>query len=593
MKKEIRNFSVISHIDHGKSTLADRFLELTKTVDKKKMRPQYLDAMELERERGITIKMQPVRMNYTLNSIPYILNFIDTPGHVDFSYEVSRSLAAVEGAIILVDAGKGIQAQTLANLELAQKQNLVIVPVLNKIDLEIGIEETIKELSDLLKIKKEEILKISAKYNKGIEELLRVVIEKIPAPQGERTKPLRALIFDSKYDSYKGVIAYVRVIEGEIKGGEQIYLKATGIENKIKEVGYFEPELKTKEKLVAGEIGYIATGIKEIEKVRVGDTIIKAGLETEALAGYKEPKPVVFVSLYPEKADDFDLLKDGLIQLKLNDPSLTFEMESKAVLGRGFRCGFLGTLHAEIIIERLRREFDLNLVISLPSVVYKLIDLKDKEKLIFRASDFPDSSQVKEVQEPWVKLEIITPSNYFGKILELLKDFRGKQIEIKYLTLKKIVLIYEIPLREMIDKFYDQLKKTSQGFASLNYQIIGYREAKLIKLDILIAGEKEESLSKIVPIERVQLEGKKMVDKLKKIFPPQLFSVALQAAVSGRIIARQTVRPKRKDVTGHLYGGDYTRKRKLLEKQKKGKKKLKEIAKIRVPSKVFLEMLRG
>lgn len=593
MKKQIRNFSIIAHIDHGKSTLADRFLELTKTIESNKMRPQYLDTMDLERERGITIKMQPVRMDYILNNVSYILNLIDTPGHVDFSYEVSRSLAAVEGAILLVDATKGIQAQTLANLELAKKQGLVIIPVLNKIDLGVGVEETTKELADFLKIKEEEILKISAKKNKGIKEVLDAVIEKVPCPKGDETKNLKALIFDSKYDSYKGVLAFVRIINGEAKKGESIFLMATKTENKIKEVGCFQPILKEKEKLLTGEIGYIATGIKEIEKVRVGDTITKFKIGIEALTGYKEPQPMIFASLYPENPDDFDLLKEGLIQLKLNDPSLTFEGESKTALGRGFRCGFLGTLHTEIIIERLQREFNLNLIVSMPSVVYKIIDSKDKKIVIFKPEEFPDPSQIKEIQEPFVKLEIICPNIYLGVVLNLLKDFEGQEIETKYLSDEKLLLFYEMPLRELINNFYDKLKSVSKGFASLNYEILEYKKADLIKLDILIAGELQPAFSRIVPTQKAYSEGKKIVEKLKKVFPQQLFSVPFQAALSGKIIARETLSSKGKNVISGLYGGDYTRKRKLLEKQKKGKKKLKERGGIKIPSKVFLEMLKG
>ncbi len=595
-----RNFVIISHVNHGKSTLADRFLELTKTISQKKMRPQYLDMMDLEREKGITIKMQPVRMNYTLHSKSYILNLIDTPGHVDFSYEVSRSLAAVEGAILLVDATKGIQAQTLANLDLAKKQNLVILPVINKIDLQNAkIEETTEEIANLLEVEKNEVIKISAKSGTNVEKLLEKIIKKIPPPRGERDKPLRALIFDSKHDPYKGVICFVRVVDGQIKNGESIYLMVGEIGGKVKELGFFRPEFLPKEKLRSGEIGFLATGIKEPGKVRVGDTIIslKSKVESlkliEPLPGYKESKPMVFASFYPENLDDFEALKEALMKLKLNDASLTFEPERKEGLGRGYLCGFLGSLHAEIIAERLKREFGLNLVISTPSVVYKIITQKGEELLIYSPSDWPNPSIIKEIQEPWVKLEIITPPGYLGQVLEISEKLDGDYIERKYFGQNRLLLIYEVPLREIIVGFYDKLKGSTQGYASMNYEILGYRPGDLVKLEILIAGKKEEIFSKIVPKNRTFTEGKKIVKKLKEILPPQLFSVALQAAISGKIIARATIKAKRRDVIAPLYGGDYTRKKKLLDRQKRGKKRLKELGKVRIPPQVYLEVFRG
>jgi len=600
--KNIRNFVIISHIDHGKSTLADRFLELTNTIPKEKMRPQFLDMMDLEREKGITIKMQPVRMNYCLKPDTYQLNLIDTPGHIDFSYEVSRALAAVEGAVLLVDATKGIQAQTIYNLELAQKQKLKIIAAVNKIDLpQAKIEQSQKELAQLLDIPKEEIFLISGKYGTNIEQLLKAVIEKIPPPKGNLKKPLRALIFDSKYDSFKGILAFVRVFDGEVKKGDNFYLVASKMTGEVKEVGIFKPELTSKESLRAGEMGFIATGIKEPGKVRVGDTITKLKVkseklkvtEVEALPGYKEPQSMVFASFYPAVSDDFELLKRALAQLKLNDAALTFEQERKEVLGRGFRCGFLGTLHTEIVLERLRREFGLNLIISRPQVAFKIIDTKNQENLIYSTSDWPDSSQIKETQEPWVKLEIITPPDFLGSVLELLKQSRGRPLETKYLLSDRLLLIYEIPLREIIVEFYDKLKGTSQGFASMNYEILGYRKADLVKLEILIAGEKREAFSRIVPRKQAFEQGKKIVHKLKEILPPQLFSVPLQAAFGGKIIARETLKTRRKDVIAPLYGGDYSRKRKLLEKQKKGKKKLKEKGKVKIPPSIFLEMFKG
>ena len=602
MDQTIRNFAILSHIDHGKSTLADRFLEITNTVSKEKMRPQYLDMMDLERERGITIKMQPVRMIYTLNSKKYIFNLIDTPGHADFSYEVSRSLAAVEGVILLVDAVKGIQAQTLVNLELARKENLVIIPVINKIDLvNARIEEVSRELSDVLGVKEEEIIKISAKYGTNVKELLLALIEKIPPPKSadffdsplKEKKALKALIFDSKYDPYKGIITYIRLFEGELKPGDKIYLIAAKTEGEAEEVGFFQPDLTPQKKLLPGEIGYVATGIKKAEKVLVGDTITNLdSKEIAPLPGYRNPKSVVFLSVYSEEQNSFKSLNSALSKLKLTDPSLIFIPEFKEALGRGFRCGFLGALHAEIILERLHREFNLKLIVSAPSVVFKIIDKNNKEILIRSPADWPDPSQIKESQEPWVELEVITPNSYLGRILELLSFFKAKEIRTKYLGAKKLLLFSQLPLRKLIAGFYDKLKSVSQGYASMNYKIIGFRKVDLVKVEILIAGKKEEALSEIVPREEAFQEGKRIVSKLKEVLPLQLFAVPLQASVGGKIIARETLKARRKDVTAPLYGGDYTRKRKLLEKQKKGKKELKEKGKIKIPTSVFFEMIK-
>jgi len=585
--EKIRNFVICAHIDHGKSTLADRFLEITKTVPPSKMREQFLDSMDLERGRGITIKMHPVRMEYQ----GYILNLIDTPGHVDFHYEVSRSLAAVEGAILLVDAVKGIQAQTLANLELARKQNLVIIPAINKIDLpQARIEETRQALAQLLNIDPSEIFLVSAKNGTNVEKLLQAVIEKVPPPHGDVNKPFRALIFDSKFDPYKGVKAFVRVIDGKIKPGEKIFLLQDKISSEVKEVGYFKPELQPQSELKVGEIGYLATGIKEPEKIRVGDTI--ANQLVEPLPGFAVPLPVVFASIYPADPADFENLKEALAKLKLNDASFVFEPEKKEGLGRGFRCGFLGTLHVEIISERLKNEFGLNLVISTPSVVFKIITPRQKEILVFSASDWPAPTEIKEVLEPWVRLEVITPVQYLGKVLELINRLRGKAMETKYFSPQQALLVYEVPLKAIIAGFYDQLKGVSQGFASMNYQILDYRPADLVKMEILIAGQKEEAFSKIIYRDEVYQEGRQMVEKLKKFLPRQLFSVAIQAAVGGKIVARETISAKRRDVIAPLYGGDYTRKRKLLEKQKKGKQELKEKGRVRIPTRVFLEMFK-
>ncbi|RLC35005.1 MAG: elongation factor 4 [Candidatus Nealsonbacteria bacterium] len=602
--ENIRNFAVISHIDAGKSTLADRFLELTETVQKRKMQPQYLDMMPLERERGITIKMQPVRMKYK----DYTLNLIDTPGHVDFTYEVSRSLEAVEGALLLVDATKGIQAQTLGNLELARQQELAIIPVVNKIDLpQARVAEAEKEIADLLEIDSSEIIKISAKEGTNIEEVLEAVTKRIPPPRGNKEKPLRALIFDSKYDPYKGVLAFVRVFEGEVKKDQQIYLIQTEARGEVKETGIFNPELRPVESLSPGEIGYLATGIKESGKVRVGDTITKIQNSKNplfphsktqnsvlALPGYKEPQPKVFISLFPVKSEDYELLKSSLERLKLNDPALVFQPELKEALGRGFRCGFLGLLHAEIVTERLKREFNLDLVLSAPSVVYKIINQRDQEELIYTSADWPQPSEIKESKELWIKLKVLTPTSYLGRVLELLEGLESRQLETRYLGSEKVELIYESPLREIVTKnFYDKLKGISQGFASMDYQISEWRQARLVKLDILVLGRKEEALSRIVPEKEAQREGRKILERLKEALPSQLFSVPLQAALGGKIIARETLRARGKDVIAPLYGGDYSRKRKLLEKQKKGKKELKEKGRIKIPSKVFLEVFKS
>ena len=590
--EKFRNFCIFAHIDHGKSTLADRFLELTSTVEKRKMRSQYLDMMDLERERGITIKMQPVRMKYK----DYILNLIDTPGHVDFSYEVSRSLLAVEGAVLLVDATKGIQAQTVSNLEMAKQEKLVIIPVINKIDVpQARTEETEKEIAELLGIDKSEIIRISAKTGENVEKVLEAVIEKVPPPLiGRENLPLRALIFDSMFDSYKGVLAYVRVFDGKIKKGEKIYLIQSKARGEVKEVGIFKPEFYATENLSAGEMGFIATGVKESESVRVGDTITNSPVGVEPLPGYKEPQPKVFLSIYPEISDDFEMLKTALDKLKLNDASLVFKPELKEGLGRGFQCGFLGLLHVEIIAERLRREFDLSLVLSTPSVLYRITTTDEEEIMVHTSADWPDPGRIALSRELWAKLSLLTPVSYLGAVLELMDSIEAKQINTNYVGIEKVELVYETPLREIITKnLYDKLKGASQGFASMSYEILDWRPAQLAKLDILILGQKEEALSRIVPEKEAEREGRKIVSKLKEKMPAQLFSIPLQAAIGGKIVARETVRSKGKDVIAPLYGGDYSRKRKLLEKQKKGKKKLKEKGRVRIPSKVFLEVFKA
>ena len=593
----IRNFCIIAHIDSGKSTLADRFLELTGTVEKRKMHEQYLDTMDLERERGITIKLQPVRMKYG----EYQLNLIDTPGHVDFTYEVSRSLAAVEGAILLVDASKGVQAQTLANLHLAQVQKLVIVPVLNKIDLPNARTTQVKEeLAYLLGIETGEILEISAKNGLGVEKVLQRVIEKVPPPSPKASEgqegELKALIFDSTFDVYKGVIAFVRVFSGSLKQAMPISAYATRAKAEVLEVGYFSPGFVPVVALEAGEIGYIATGLKDPGQIRVGDTItIPKSLDDKAfnpLAGYKEPRPMVFASFFPKEGEQYDFLKDALSKLKLTDASLIFESEASAGLGRGFRVGFLGMLHVEIISERLHREFNLNLIISTPSVEYG-VQLKNGEEIRIRsAAMLPDPTRVESVSEPIVALEIITPVSYLGSVMELVVTYRNTYQATEYIGKETALLKYDMPLSEIVTDFYDKLKSVSSGYASMSYEPKGMVKYDLIRLDILIATELVEPFSRIVPREKAYLEGRAMVEKLKKIVPPQMFEVSLQAAIGGKIIASESIRGHRKDVTQHMYGGDITRRQKLWKKQKEGKARMKETGRVNLPQDVFLKMLK-
>ena len=585
--KNIRNFCIIAHIDHGKSTLADRLLELTGTVEKREMREQVLDQMDLERERGITIKLQPVRLDYK----DYILNLIDTPGHVDFAYEVSRSIAACEGALLLVDATKGVQAQTIANLYLAMEHDLEVVPIINKIDLEnADVERVSNEIVKLLGCKEDEILKISAKTGEGVEQVLEKIIEKIPVSK-EKDDKMRALIFDSVFSEYQGAIAYVRIFSGEVKKGDMVRFMATGNESEVLEIGVLKPEPKKVERLGAGEVGYIVAGLKDVSECRVGDTIASLDVE-KSLSGYKEIKPVVFASFYPENADDFPELSDSLAKLKLNDAALSYQPESSKALGRGFRCGFLGLLHLEIISERLKREFKLNLIITVPSVAYKIGMKVGEKKIIYSAADLPDMSLVENIAEPWVRMDIISPASYVGKLMELMQYYRGEYKNTEYLDETRSILHYDVPLAEVITDFYDKLKSVSSGYASVNYDIFGYRVMDLVRLDVLVAEDNVLALSRIVPKEKVYKEGRSLVKKLKEVIPSQSFQVSLQAAVGGKIIAREDIRALRKDVTAKLYGGDVTRKRKLLEKQKKGKKKMKGMGKVKIPQEAFLEVLK-
>ncbi|MEK7593412.1 MAG: translation elongation factor 4 [Patescibacteria group bacterium] len=594
----IRNFVIISHIDHGKSTLADRFLEITKTVDSRNMKAQYLDSLESERERGITIKMAPVRMAYSLNHKSCILNLIDTPGHPDFGYEVSRALAAVEGAILLVDASQGIQAQTLAKFYSAKKQGLKIIGAVNKIDLtdKETVEKEIKELAGLIDCQPEEIHKISGKTGEGVEELLEAIIKEIPSPKFQtESASSKALIFDSFYNDHKGIVAGVRVFNGEFKISDNAYLIAVGQNFKIKELGYFKPQMESAQKISNGEIGYIATGVKETEKIKIGDTIISSKFKVEspkllALPGYQEPNPVVFVSFYPENGDDFDNFKKSLERLKLNDSALRFEPDKNEVLGRGFKIGFLGKLHFEITVERLEKEFNIKVINSFPSVSYNIKTKGNQEYVrIESAGELPDDFE--EILEPIIKIEIIAPTGHLGSVLGLKEHFRMEKIETKNLG-ERILISAEMPLAELISDFDDRLKSVSQGFASFNYEFADYRKADLKKLEILVAGSKVAGLSKIIPEERIEREARKMVEKLKEILPRQQFSQAIQAVSDGRIVARETAPAMKKDVAGYLYGGDRTRKMKLWKKQKKGKKKLLEMANVQIPAEIFKKMIQ-
>jgi GTP-binding protein LepA len=617
--KNIRNFCIIAHIDHGKSTLADRMLEMTGTVEMRKMKEQLLDTMDLERERGITIKMQPVRMAYRAriknlelgienkesinfqnsklkiknSDSEFILNLIDTPGHVDFGYEVSRSLAAVEGAVLLVDATKGVQAQTLANLYQAIDNNLEIIPVVNKIDLpNANIEKTKREIIHILGCKEDEILEVSGKTGLGVENLLEKIIEKIPSPKGSLEKPLRALVFDSKYDTYKGVLAYVRVIDGEIKAEDKISLLAAGAISDVIEVGYFKPQLMKSEKLTAGEIGYIATGLRSVEDCRVGDTISDKGRNSDPLPGYKEVRPMVYASFYPIEGDDYNLMRDALDKLKLNDAAFVFEPESNLALGRGFRCGFLGLLHLEIIQSRLEREFEITPTVTTPSVVYEIKMKTGKKITIYSPSELPDPSEIEEISEPYASLEIISPSSYLGAIMEVMQNNRAQYLDTEYLDGERMILKFICPLTDIITNLHDDIKSATSGYASMNYEIKDWRPYDLIKLDILVAEEKIDAFSRIVPREWAFSEGKRIVEKLKDAIPRQNFQIALQAAIGGKVIARETIKAFRKDVIAKLYGGDVSRKKKLLEKQKKGKKKMKNIGRVSIPGEAFLAVLK-
>ncbi len=591
----IRNFCIIAHIDHGKSTLADRLLEYTGTISKRELTEQVLDQMDLEREKGITIKAQAVRMLYTaLNGEEYELNLIDTPGHVDFTYEVSRSLAACEGALLVIDATQGIEAQTLANLYLALEADLTIIPVINKIDLPSADPEKVKqEVEDVIGLSRDECILASAKEGIGTQEILEAIIKHIPPPKGMTHQPLRALVFDSHYDSYKGVIAYVRIVDGQLHAGERIAMMATGSTTEVLEVGYFHPRMTPKESLTTGEVGYIATGFKNVKDCRVGDTVTLPGAlgEIESLPGYKPAKPMVFAGIYPVDGNEYPLLRDALDRLKLNDASLFYEPETSNALGFGFRCGFLGLLHMEIIQERLEREYNLDILATAPSVEYYVTKTNGEVVHVDNPSVFPPAGEVEKIEEPWMDISIFTPTRYIGTIMDLVTTRRGTYKDTMYIEAERVLLTYRIPLAEMIVDFYDQLKSRTQGYASLDYSFSGYYEADLVKLDILVNGQPVDALSMIVYRENAYRQGRALVEKLRSLIPRQLFEVPIQAAIGARIVARETVKALRKDVLAKCYGGDVTRKRKLLEKQKEGKKRMKMVGNVEIPQEAFMAIL--
>lgn len=602
----IRNFCIIAHIDHGKSTLADRLLEETSTVSMREMHEQFLDQMDLERERGITIKLQAVRMKYeSSDGQEYQLNLIDTPGHVDFSYEVSRSLAACEGAILVVDATQGIQAQTLANVHIAQENKLAIIPVINKIDLPNAEPDKVaEEIQNVIGFFPEEIIMASAKDGTGVKDILEAVVQRVPPPAGDAKGSLRALIFDSKYDSYKGVIAYVRVVDGTVAKDAKLRLMVNGKEVEPVELGVFKPGMMPVERLNTGEVGYVATGLKTVAECHVGDTVTSAEEgATTPLPGYRPAQPMVFAGIYPIDGDDYASLHESLDKLSLNDASLVFEPESSAALGFGFRCGFLGLLHMDIVKERLEREYDLELVATAPSVAYQVTTTKGEELSLANPSLLPSPAEIAELREPWVSVDIIVPAKYIGSVMELLKERRGDYRGMEYFIKEsvqshetggalRVMLKYDVPLSELIIDFYDQLKSRTQGYASMDYTFAAYLPAELVKLEILINSQPVDAFSLIVPRERAYRQGRELVAKLRKLIPRQNFEVAIQAAIGSKVIVRETIKPYRKDVIAKCYGGDITRKRKLLSKQAEGKKRMKMVGRVEIPPEAFVEVLR-
>ena len=594
-QQHIRNFSIIAHIDHGKSTLADRLIEYTGTLTKREMEEQILDSMDLERERGITIKAQAVRSIYTArDGQEYMLNFIDTPGHVDFTYEVSRALAACEGALLVIDATQGIEAQTLANVYLALDNDLEIIPVINKIDLPSADPERVKhEIEDVIGIDASEAVLTSAKTGIGIEDVLEAIVAKIPAPEGDAQKPLKALVFDSKFDAYKGVVLYLGVIDGRVRKGMKIRMMATGAEFEVTEVGVFKPNPVIVDELDAGQVGFLAAAIKNVKDARVGDTITDANNPAdEALPGYRKATPMVYCGLYPVENSDYDNLRDALEKLQLNDASLVFEPETSVALGFGFRCGFLGLLHMDVIKERLEREYNLALITTAPNVIYEVFRTNGDVELVDNPSNFPDPTVIDHVEEPYVNATIIVPKDYVGAVMELSQEKRGEYENMTYLDETRVMIHYALPLSEIIFDYFDRLKSATRGYASLDYELAGYRASDLVKVDILLNGDPVDALSAIVHREKATVRGRQLVEKLRSLIPRQMFEIPVQAAIGNKIIARENVRALRKDVLAKCYGGDISRKRKLLEKQKEGKKRMKQVGSVELPQEAFMAILK-
>ena len=594
-QNKIRNFSIIAHIDHGKSTLADRLIEYTGTLTKREMEAQILDSMDLERERGITIKAQAVRSSYKAkNGEEYMLNFIDTPGHVDFTYEVSRALAACEGALLVIDATQGIEAQTLANVYLALDNDLEIIPVINKVDLPSADPDRVKhEIEEVIGIDASEAVLTSAKTGLGIEDVLEAIVAKVPAPSGISDSPLKALVFDSKFDAYKGVVLYVRVIDGRIKPGMKIKMMATNAEFEVTEVGVFKPNLVNVDSLEVGQVGFFAAAIKNVKDARVGDTVTDANNPAaEALPGYRKATPMVFCGLYPVENSDYDNLRDALEKLQLNDASLVFEPETSVALGFGFRCGFLGLLHMDVIKERLEREYNLTLITTAPNVIYQVFRTNGDVELVDNPSNFPDPTVIDHVEEPYVNATIIVPKDYVGAVMELSQEKRGEYENMTYLDETRVMIHYALPLSDIIYDYFDRLKSVTRGYASLDYELAGYRASSLVKVDILLNGEPVNALSAIVHREKAVSRGRQLVEKLRSLIPRQMFEIPVQAAIGNKVIARENVRAMRKDVLAKCYGGDISRKRKLLEKQKEGKKRMKQVGSVELPQEAFMAILK-
>ena len=591
--KNIRNFCIIAHIDHGKSTLADRLLEFTNTIDQKDLQAQVLDDMDLERERGITIKSHAIQMNYNRDGQDYTLNLIDTPGHVDFSYEVSRSIAACEGALLVVDATQGVQAQTISNLYMALESDLEIIPVINKVDLESANPDEVEdEIVDLLGCKREEIIRASGKTGIGIKDILDAIVDRVPAPQGNPDAPLQALIFDSVFNPFRGIIAYFKIENGTIRDGDFVKFVSTGKEYHADEIGVLKMDLSPRKELSAGNVGYIISGIKTSKEVRVGDTITHVADPAPAIAGFEEVKPMVFAGVYPIEAEDFENLRASLEKLQLNDASLTFQPESSMALGFGFRCGFLGLLHMEIVQERLSREFNMEVITTVPNVSYKVYDKKGNETEVHNPSGLPDATLIDHIEEPYIRASIITTAEFIGPIMTLCLGKRGELVKQEFIAGNRVELIFDLPLGEIVIDFYDKLKSISKGYASFDYQIHDFRPSRLVKLDVLLNGEPIDALSTLTHADNAVQFGRRMCEKLKELIPRHQFDIAIQAAIGAKIIARETIKAVRKDVTAKCYGGDVSRKRKLLEKQKAGKKRMKQIGSVQVPQKAFLAVLK-